>query len=649
MNLDDILELAAARTPSSLDRARTRRAAERVLREYAESTAEGRNVLGDLDVADVLAPEADEASRITRVAQSTKTGWVKWIAATGELTWSDEMSRLFGYPAVTTHIPVDRLIKGVHQEDFTRVNELIEQGWRHRIPQEFTFRVLRADGAMRYAGCLVELLSDDGREPTGIVATVRDITRQELERQEIDRRRRRRETEAADLPGRDPVCGMLGRDRFADELDRVARSGQGTLLVMAVEPDRTLSDAQGEQVTRTVAGILDEIVDNSDFCGALGSGEFGLVLGDVGHARDVAEAVLGCLHQRLTLTISTGVRLRAWAALVPFARADRASGQDLLLDASWAWRDGRRGGDMLTELPAPRDAATREATTRREIAAVLSTDRLRLYAQPILDLTLNEITRHEILLRVLDENGRTEPPAAFLAVAERFDQIGAIDQWVVENSLALIGQGPQTSHHQINLSGAHAVPARARRVRDRDHRPLRCRPADDHLRDHRVGGRRQPRRRGRVRGRGAQPGMRARTRRLRHRTLVAVAAQVPADRSGQDRWGLRDRAARLGVRPDRRPERGAHVPRARRTDGRGVRRGRCDGGPAAGHGSGLRPGLRHRAAVPDAGNAGRGRAPCAVRGGKVGHRLSAVSRVRAPGPTRPHPPSGTYAAPRPAR
>ncbi|MFF5075761.1 EAL domain-containing protein [Actinoplanes sp. NPDC000266] len=453
MNLDDIFELAAARTPSSLDRARARRAAERVLRDHGAATAAGRNVLGDLDVEDVLAPDADEATRITRAAQSAKTGWVKWTVATGELTWSDEMSRLFGYPAVTTRVKVDTLIRGVHPEDFTRVNGLVEQGWRQRIPQEFTFRVLRADGAMRYAGCLVELLSDDGRTPTGIVATVRDITRQELERQEIDRRRRRRESEATDLPGRDPVSTMPGRDRFTDELDRLARGGRGTLLVVAVEPDRELTEAQGEQVTRTVAGILDEIVDCGDVCGALGSGEFGLLLGDAGHAHAVAETLLGCLHQRLTLTTSTGVRLRAWAALVPFTHADRVSGQDLLLDASWAWREGRRGRDTLTELPGPRDAATRESATRREIAAVVAADRLRLYAQPILDLALNEITRHEILVRVLDENGRPQPPAAFLAVAERLNEIEAVDLWVVERSLALIGQGPQTSHHQINLSG----------------------------------------------------------------------------------------------------------------------------------------------------------------------------------------------------
>jgi EAL domain-containing protein (putative c-di-GMP-specific phosphodiesterase class I)/GGDEF domain-containing protein/PAS domain-containing protein len=453
MNFDDILELAAARTPSSLDRARSRRAAERVLREYTKATAEGRHLLGDLDVEDVLSPDADEAARITRVAQSTKTGWVKWIAETGELTWSDEMSRLFGYPAVTTHVPVDTLIKGVHREDFTRINQLVEQGWRRRVPQEFTFRVVRADQAMRYASCLVELLSDDGHRPTGIVATVRDITRQELERQEIDRRRRRRTTEAADLPGRDPVSDLLGRDRFTDELDRAARSGQGALLVVAVEPDRVLSEAQSEQMTRMVAGILSGFVDGGDLCGTLGAGEFGIVLGDVHKARTVAGAVLECFRERLTLRISTGVRLGAWAGLVPFAHRDRVSGQDLLVDASWACREGRRGGETQTELPGPRQAAIREAATRTEITEVVGADRLRLYAQPILDLTLNEITRHEILVRVLDEAGRPQPPAAFLAVAERLDRIQLVDQWVIERSLALIGQGPQTVHHQINLSG----------------------------------------------------------------------------------------------------------------------------------------------------------------------------------------------------
>jgi len=68
MNLDDVIEMASAGKPSGLDRARARRAAERALRRYAEATARGDDLLGDLDVEDVLAPQAGEAARIARAA-----------------------------------------------------------------------------------------------------------------------------------------------------------------------------------------------------------------------------------------------------------------------------------------------------------------------------------------------------------------------------------------------------------------------------------------------------------------------------------------------------------------------------------------------------------------------------------------------------
>jgi len=87
------------------------------------------------------------------------------------------------------------------------------------------------------------------------------------------------------------------------------------------------------------------------------------------------------------------------------------------------------------------------------VQAVVRGQRLHLYAQPIRDLALNEVTRHEILLRVRGAGGVLEPPAGLLAAAERSDDILTVDRWVIDRSLALIGQGPQTSHFQINLSG----------------------------------------------------------------------------------------------------------------------------------------------------------------------------------------------------
>jgi hypothetical protein len=103
---------------------RTGGAHQRIRHEYAKAAAEGPNMLGDLDVEDFLAPHVDEESRIKRAADSVQAGWVRWDTAAGELTWSDEMSRMFGYPAVTTHVALDLLRNGVHPDDRER------SGWR---------------------------------------------------------------------------------------------------------------------------------------------------------------------------------------------------------------------------------------------------------------------------------------------------------------------------------------------------------------------------------------------------------------------------------------------------------------------------------------------------------------------------------------
>ncbi|GIE53728.1 diguanylate cyclase [Amorphoplanes nipponensis] len=450
MNLDDIIELAAARQPSALDRARGRRAAERVLREYAEATAEGRNLLGDLDVEDVLAPHVDEAARIRRTAESAQAGWVQWDAATGGLTWSDEMSRLFGYPAVATHVARDVLLNGIHPDDRDRVRQAVERGWTRRAPTDVTFRLLRADGTVRYVQCLVELLSPDGRNPTGIIATGHDVTRRELDRQQHTRRLRRDRLNGADHGHRPVAQCPVDRETFLRMVDRAAGSGPGALLVITVEPAGSLPAGRADQVTRTVAGVLSRVVPDTDFAGMLSPAEFGVFFHDL----ETATAQATSVHHQLTLTTAGGVRLRARSGLVACTGEVPVSGHDLLLDAMWAGREGHRGRpSALSVLAGPRSARARTDAVRMEVGAAIRSGRLRLHAQPILDLALNEINRYEILLRVLDEADRPQPPATFLAMAERGADIVAVDRWVVRQSLAVIGSGPQTAHYQINLSG----------------------------------------------------------------------------------------------------------------------------------------------------------------------------------------------------
>ena len=76
---------------------------------------------------------------------------------------------------------------------------------------------------------------------------------------------------------------------------------------------------------------------------------------------------------------------------------------------------------------------------------------LRLYLPLIAaDLRTGRITHHELLVRMLSEDGDISPPAAFLPMAERFGVIGEIDRWVTSAGLRLAIDGEGVA---VNLSG----------------------------------------------------------------------------------------------------------------------------------------------------------------------------------------------------
>jgi EAL domain-containing protein (putative c-di-GMP-specific phosphodiesterase class I) len=88
------------------------------------------------------------------------------------------------------------------------------------------------------------------------------------------------------------------------------------------------------------------------------------------------------------------------------------------------------------------------------IEQALSEERFRLYYQPIQAFG-PWATRHgEILLRMVDEQGRIVLPGAFIPAAERYGLMLAIDQWVVSKSLeALKIIADDAGVFTINISG----------------------------------------------------------------------------------------------------------------------------------------------------------------------------------------------------
>lgn len=85
----------------------------------------------------------------------------------------------------------------------------------------------------------------------------------------------------------------------------------------------------------------------------------------------------------------------------------------------------------------------------QRVEAALMEDRFLLYAQPIVDLSTMSVTQQELLLRVVEKDGSISAPGEYLATAEKYGLIGAIDRWVLRRALDLGAAGHAV---EVNVS-----------------------------------------------------------------------------------------------------------------------------------------------------------------------------------------------------
>ncbi|MFI7081300.1 EAL domain-containing protein [Micromonospora sp. NPDC049903] len=406
----------------------------------------------------------DEATRSARAAELAKLGTIIWTPGTDaiegaeHLTWSDEMAMIFGHAPGTLRLTFDALVELVHPDDVHRVRHVVRAAWIQKRPDEFTFRVIQPGGSVRHVQIHLEIVESAGK-PTGMIATGEDVTSFELARQERRRLTIRSRMLSADLAERDILTGLSTRSYLTDEVDRARRSTGGALIIVTTEPSTrpsdALSDADRDELTASVAGLLRAIVGDKVTCGLVGAGLWGVLVTSVEHtdAAALAARIVDRFKRHLFGIRQPTSRLNTWAGVVHFHGDVHASGSDLLVDAEHAAYDARANAIPVTVLDEPVLDQDRIVRCRARVRRAVASSRFALYAQPIVDLRLNQVTRHEILLRVRNETDELVAPWAFLDMAERVGEILAVDKWVVDHALELIGRGAQTSHYQVNISG----------------------------------------------------------------------------------------------------------------------------------------------------------------------------------------------------
>jgi PAS domain S-box-containing protein len=112
-----------------------------------------------------------EAQHIARVGS-----W-SWDLRSNNVTWSDELYRIFGvHPQTFNPAYEDTIMESIHPEDRALVRSVIESSLKTQESFSFYYRILRPDGEERVIHSRGEIVSDEHGNPIRMLGTAQDVT-----------------------------------------------------------------------------------------------------------------------------------------------------------------------------------------------------------------------------------------------------------------------------------------------------------------------------------------------------------------------------------------------------------------------------------------------------------------------------------------
>ena len=314
--------------------------------------------------------------------------------------------------------------------------------------------------------CFLRVRMDPYRDADGTISAaivvMRDITAASLMEKEL--RRQARE---------DALTGLANRRVLQAELeDVVARAAscgeRAALLTIDLDDFKIVNDISGhvggDALLCQIAGLLkSREADEQVRCARLGGDEFALVL----HGADEKEALAfgnRLVHDLAAMRFAWGGITHAVAATIGIALVEPLAEGDLPLtcfellnraDRACLYGKEIGGARAVVFRPDAEEMIARQMDVGnvRIISDAAEHERFQLHTMPILPVDGRSPPIREVLLRVIDEDGRVLAPAALIGSAERHGLMPRIDRWVVSTVLANVDKVEAGTRLSINLSG----------------------------------------------------------------------------------------------------------------------------------------------------------------------------------------------------
>ncbi len=360
-----------------------------------------------------------------------------------------------GQPAETQERLVYDL--GNQQWDIPALRTLLEEV----LPREQAFEGLEVKYGFPQAGQKTMILNARGLyradRPSLILLAIEDVTTSRQEAEKLSYQ-----------ATHDPLTGLINRGEFERRFQRVLGTAEPqdphALLYLDLDQFKLVNDTAGhragDELLRQLAAVLEAKTRKRDTLARLGGDEFGVLLEHCApeQALRIARGLVQAVQEfdfvwetkRFTVGVSIGlVSIPEGGETLPevLSAADRAC---------YAAKDKGRNRVHVY-------AASDEELVQRKgemqwiprLHQALVQNRFRLYAQPVVALGDHgaDVEYQEVLLRLADDEKGVLLPGAFIPAAERYQQMQALDRWVVQTALANLGANGNSARLGINISG----------------------------------------------------------------------------------------------------------------------------------------------------------------------------------------------------
>ncbi|MEO8153538.1 MAG: EAL domain-containing protein [Rhizobacter sp.] len=276
----------------------------------------------------------------------------------------------------------------------------------------------------------------------------------------------------------DLLTGLLNRAAFEMRVDTALATAdaKASSVVMCLDLDQfkvvndTCGHVAGDQLLKQVTALLTQEVRKQDTLARLGGDEFAVLLEacPLEPALRVAEAMRQRISEMQFVWEGRSFQLTVSIGLVPF-KTHQYNRSDLLRVADSSCYVAKDAGRNRVHVYDEADTAVAHRNGELDwfsrLQKALTEDRFVLYAQRIASIQENGggYESVEVLIRLLDDEGKIVAPMAFIPAAERYGLMPSIDRWVISKALKM--HAGFAKHYKlparfsINLSGASMVDA----------------------------------------------------------------------------------------------------------------------------------------------------------------------------------------------